>query len=69
MADTLRDNQDQLSRAGITAIADLTTAEGLVSANGWDGLTPAQRKAIALGLVRQQRAIIRYVLNLLDSPS
>lgn len=62
-------NRQALQTAAGNAIADLNTAESLVVANGWDGLTPAQRKAIALGEIRDIRALIRLSLNLLDSPS
>jgi hypothetical protein len=51
------------------AITDCNTAEGLINASGWDGLSPAQRKAISLGIVQAIRAQARLNLNQYDSPS
>jgi ABC-type transporter MlaC component len=62
-------NAQALRARAIQAIADCDTAEALINANGWDGLTPAQRKAIALGEVQDIRAIIRVLLGMTDSPS
>lgn len=64
-------NRAALVEAALAAIADLNTAEALLVGGGakWDGLTPAQRTAISIGLVRDMRAVIRLALNLLDSPS
>ena len=38
-----------------------------LQANGWDGLTANQRKAIMLGIVQGIRAQARLALGLLDS--
>lgn len=64
-------NRDALNVLAKSAVADLNQAETLLNGGGgrWDALTPAQRTAIIAGLVRQNRALIRLVLGLLDSPS
>lgn len=62
-------NQQALSTRLQAAITDCNTAEGLINANGWDGLTPAQRKAIMLGVVQDIRAAARLVSSRLDASS
>lgn len=76
---TLRAVQKQASAANYVAlinassgaIATLNTAESLLQAGGaaWDNATPAQRSGLMLNLVRQNRALIRLALGLLDQPS
>lgn len=64
-------NAAALAAVARNAITDLNTAEALLNSGGakWDGLTAAQRTAIMIGLVRQNRALIRLVIGNLDSPS
>lgn len=62
-------NAQALKARSQQAITDCNTAEALINANGWDGLSPAQRKAISLGIVQAIRAQARLNLGVLDSPS
>ena len=64
-------NQAALQTVAANAIATLNTAESLLQAGGpaWDNATPAQRSALMLALVRQNRALIRLAINALDQPS
>jgi hypothetical protein len=68
-AGTPQFNQQALATRNLQAIADCSTAEGLLNASGWDGLTANQRKAIMLGVVQALRAQARLNLNQFDSPS
>lgn len=64
-------NYVSIINASSNAIATLNTAESLLQAGGpaWDNATPAQRSGLMLNLVRQNRALIRLALGLLDQPS
>jgi hypothetical protein len=62
-------NHDALLTRCTQTITDCNTAETLINANGWDGLTPAQRKAIAVGIVQSIRAQAHLNLSQYDAPA